>query len=60
VHLLADVLGLLTESNAVDSDAGLFVPLKPERILDTRAVPQKLGSNDSSNRTAPAWADAAP
>jgi hypothetical protein len=53
LHRLADVLGVFKDSNAVDSDAGLFVPLNPQRILDTRAVSQKLGSSGSSDQDCP-------
>lgn len=35
-HLVADVLGYFTNSSATSSQSGLFVPLVPERILDTR------------------------
>jgi hypothetical protein len=43
LNLIADVLGYFTDNTAPDSDQGLFVPLNPNRILDTRAVPQRGG-----------------
>jgi hypothetical protein len=43
LHLIADVLGYFTNATAPASDQGLFVPLNPARILDTRAVPQRGG-----------------
>ncbi len=35
-HLLADVGGYFTDDTAEDTDDGLFVPISPERLLDTR------------------------
>lgn len=35
-HVLADVAGWFTDSSTSASDAGLFVPVAPERLLDTR------------------------
>jgi hypothetical protein len=35
-HLLADVAGYFTDATAPSSTVGLFVPLRPARILDTR------------------------
>ena len=35
-HLLADVSGYFTDATAPDTDDGLFVPLVPARLLDTR------------------------
>jgi hypothetical protein len=35
-HLVADVFGWFTDESAVTSSGGLFVPLNPTRILDTR------------------------
>lgn len=35
-HLLADVSGYFTDDTAEDTDDGLFVPISPERLLDTR------------------------
>ena len=43
VHLVADVLGFLTDRNAVVADSGLFVPVAPQRILDTRTLAQNGG-----------------
>ena len=36
-HLLADVSGYFTDDTAEDTDDGLFVPIVPERLLDTRS-----------------------
>lgn len=36
-HLLADVTGYFTDDTASDTDDGLFVPLVPARLLDTRS-----------------------
>ncbi len=35
-HLLADISGFFTDETAPDTDDGLFVPISPERLLDTR------------------------
>lgn len=35
-HLLADVAGYVTDGSAPNSAIGLFVPLTPERVLDSR------------------------
>ena len=35
-HLLADVSGYFTDATAPDTDDGLFVPLVPARLLDSR------------------------
>ena len=35
-HLLADITGYYTDDSAEDTDDGLFVPLQPARLLDTR------------------------
>ncbi len=35
-HLLADVAGYFTDGSAPSSSSGLFVPLAPSRLLDTR------------------------
>ena len=37
-HLLADVSGYFTDDTAEDTDDGLFVPLSPARLLDSRAT----------------------
>jgi hypothetical protein len=36
-HLLADVFGYFTDDTAPSSTAGLFVPLAPSRVFDTRS-----------------------
>ena len=35
-HLIVDVFGWFTNGNAATSTSGLFVPMVPERVLDTR------------------------
>jgi hypothetical protein len=35
-HLIADVAGYFTDASAPDSTVGLFVPVTPTRMLDTR------------------------
>jgi len=35
-HLVVDVVGYFTDASAPQADAGLFVPLTPARLLDTR------------------------
>lgn len=37
-HLLADITGYYTDDTAEDTDDGLFVPLAPSRLLDTRTT----------------------
>jgi hypothetical protein len=47
LDLIADVLGYFSDATAPASDQGLFVPLDPNRVLDTRAVPQRGGLHTS-------------
>lgn len=37
-HLLADVAGWFTDDSTAPSSTGLFVPVAPERLLDTRTT----------------------
>lgn len=37
--VIADVVGWFTDTTAAVSDAGLFVPVTPDRLLDTRSGP---------------------
>lgn len=39
VHLLADVVGWFTDDTAPPSSEGLFVPVSPYRVLDSRSGP---------------------
>lgn len=39
-HLLVDVMGTVTGTSAPESTTGLFVPVNPQRLLDTRAPGQ--------------------
>ena len=38
-HLIADVAGWFTDATAADISVGLFVPIMPIRVLDTRQEP---------------------
>ena len=42
-HLIADVMGYITSGAAPVSKAGLYVPVEPTRLLDTRATPPTPG-----------------
>jgi alpha-tubulin suppressor-like RCC1 family protein len=42
-HLLVDVVGYFTDTTAAQADTGLFVPLDPARLLDTRATSAPAG-----------------
>ncbi len=44
-HLLADVAGYFTGASAPDSTAGLFHPLDPARLIDTRSTGTKPGAS---------------
>lgn len=50
-HLLADVAGYFTDGTVTASSDGLFIPLRPERLLDTRsgvgAPATKIGAGGS-------------
>ena len=46
-HLLADVAGWYTDDTAPDVDTGLFVPVVPVRVLDTRVHPGGLSPKAS-------------
>jgi hypothetical protein len=41
-HVVVDALGWFTGDDAPVSSEGLFVPLAPRRLLDTRAVPGRV------------------
>jgi hypothetical protein len=49
-HLIIDLVGWFTGPSAPSSDVGLFVPLAPSRLLDSREAP--LGAPPGFNRTA--------
>ena len=38
-HVLADVAGWFSDAGGAPSSTGLFVPVTPERLLDTRKAP---------------------
>ncbi|MGZ4768631.1 MAG: hypothetical protein ACXVLX_08080 [Ilumatobacteraceae bacterium] len=48
--LVIDLVGWFTGATAPSSDAGLFVPVTPARLLDSREAP--LGAMPGPNRTA--------
>lgn len=41
-HLVVDVAGYITGANTSASDKGLFVPIRPVRMLDTRIAKRRL------------------
>lgn len=41
-HVIVDFLGWFTGPSAADSHVGLFVPLAPRRLIDTRELPTRL------------------
>jgi LPXTG-site transpeptidase (sortase) family protein len=43
--LLVDLMGYYTGVGAAVSEEGLFVPVSPTRLLDTRSTPNPLGEN---------------
>jgi LPXTG-site transpeptidase (sortase) family protein len=45
--LLVDLMGYYTGTGAAVSEDGLFVPVSPTRLLDTRSTPNPLGANVS-------------
>ncbi len=49
-HLVIDLVGWFTGRSAPSSDVGLFVPVSPSRLLDSREPP--LGALPGHNRTA--------
>jgi hypothetical protein len=49
-HLVVDLVGWFTGPSSPPSDVGLFVPVSPSRLLDSREPP--LGALPGHNRTA--------
>lgn len=49
-HLVIDLVGYFSGPSAPSSDVGLFVPVTPARLLDSREAP--LGATPGHNRTA--------
>jgi hypothetical protein len=49
-HVVIDLVGFFTGASAPPSDVGLFVPVTPQRLLDSREPP--LGALPGPNRTA--------
>ena len=49
-QLIIDLVGWFTGPSATPSDVGLFVPVTPSRLLDSRELP--LGARPGNNRTA--------
>ena len=53
-HLLVDVAGYITGPGSAVSDQGLFVPITPVRLLDTRTDKQRLWPGWTRGFTLPA------
>ncbi|CAN5644485.1 hypothetical protein BH10ACT2_BH10ACT2_22520 [soil metagenome] len=49
LDLIIDIVGYFTNANALDSTIGLFVPLAPRRVLDTRSTQALLSANSISS-----------
>ena len=49
-HVVIDLVGFFTGASTPPSDVGLFVPVTPQRLLDSREPP--LGALPGHNRTA--------
>ena len=49
-QLIIDLVGWFTGPSTIPSDVGLFVPVTPSRLLDSREPP--LGARPGNNRTA--------
>lgn len=41
-HIVVDVMGYITDGTAPASDAGLFVPVSPDRYYDSRSAPNSI------------------
>src|SRR5690606_16846879 len=46
-HLLADVTGWFGDASQAPGDDGLFVPIEPTRLLDSRELDAKPGPGDA-------------
>jgi hypothetical protein len=58
-HIVVDVMGYITDTTAPTSDAGLFVPVPPDRYYDSRSAPNSIhggGSTVTVPLTGPAFA----
>lgn len=52
-HVVVDLLGWFTGPSAVESDSGLFVPMPPRRVLDTRTRPGRLHRHGTIEMASP-------
>jgi hypothetical protein len=58
-HLILDVTGYITDASAAASTTGLFVPVVPIRLLDSRSAPGIPGTGCTATVTIPATASSA-
>jgi len=49
-HVVVDLLGWYTGASSAPSTDGLFVPVEPSRLLDTRSSPNPLGEEVALHR----------
>ncbi|KQR16364.1 hypothetical protein ASF78_02935 [Cellulomonas sp. Leaf334] len=47
-HVIVDVVGYFTDQNATASSTGLFVPVTPGRLLDSRTGPAPAGGSQAA------------
>ena len=47
-HIVVDVMGYITDGSAPSSDAGLFVPVSPDRYYDSRSAPNTIHAGGST------------
>jgi hypothetical protein len=52
-HVVVDALGWFTGPGAPDSSDGLYVPLGPQRLLDTRTIPGRINAGGTIEIAAP-------
>jgi hypothetical protein len=52
-HLIVDVVGWFTGAGAPSSDEGLFVPIAPRRLLDTRVAGSRLWADGTIDLSVP-------
>ena len=57
-HLVVDVTGWFTGESAADTAEGLFVPLTPQRLHDTRATAPRLAADGTIHLASPVAAAA--
>lgn len=49
LDVIVDVVGYFTNANAADTSVGLFVPMLPKRVVDTRGTQTLLRANSTMN-----------